>query len=188
MRRVVSSWRRRATMFAVAGVAVVAAAVTGVILLNTGPATAHLQSLSGTTTCDCVVKNTKTNEYRAVFGYDSTSRSAGKISLGANNHIQLTGADASSSSKIDGVQTTTFEPGAHRAAFATGWVSKDTQVTWAVGEQRASADWNKPTCGRDVSLPATGNGSGPLLALAASLLIAGGAIVLRKRRRKLRTA
>jgi LPXTG-motif cell wall-anchored protein len=178
MRRVVSSWRRRATLFAVAGAALVAVAITGAILLTSGPATAHWQTLSGKATCDCVVKNAKTNEYRAVFGYDSDNKSAGKIALGDNNAVYP--------AKLDGAQTTTFQPGSHRAAFATGWVSKDTQVSWNVGGQKVSADWNKPTCGRDVSLPATGNGSGPLIALAVSLLIAGGAIVLRKRRFKLK--
>jgi LPXTG-motif cell wall-anchored protein len=169
-------------MFSVAGVALLAAAIAGVVLFNSGPATATWQTIAGQTTCDCVVKNTETNQYRAVFGYHSTSKSAGKISVGTNNKLEVSGGP----SKLDGVQTTTFEPGSHKAAFATGWLSKDAEVTWSVGGQKASANWNKPTCGRDVSLPATGNGSGPLLALAASLLIAGGAIVLRKRRFKLR--
>jgi hypothetical protein len=186
MRRVVSSWRRRATMFTVAGVAVVAAIVAGVVL-NTGPAAATWQTVNGTTSCDCVVKNDK-GQYKAVFGYDSTSTSAGKIAKGANNKLELTGVNAPSSSKIDGVQTTTFEPGSHRASFATGWVSKDHEVTWAVGGQRVSANWNKPTCGRDVSLPAGGNGSGPIIALALSGLIAAGAVVLRRRRLKMRAA
>jgi LPXTG-motif cell wall-anchored protein len=182
MRHVVSSWRKRAAMFSAAAVALVAAAIAGIVLFNSGPATATWQTIAGQTTCDCVVKNTDTNQYRAVFGYNSTSRSAGKISVGANNKVEVTGGSAT----VDGAQTTTFEPGLHKAAFATGWVSKDAKVTWSVGGQQAYADWSKPTCGRDVSLPATGNGSGPLLALAASLLIAGGAVVLRKRRFKLR--
>jgi LPXTG-motif cell wall-anchored protein len=182
MRRVLSSWRRPATKFTVAGVAVVAAAVSGV-LLNTGPATANLQTISGSTSCNCVVQNTETNEYRAVFGYSSNGKQSGKIELGDNNKLEVTGTAAS---KIDGVQTTTFEPGSHVAAFATGWVPKDATVSWSVGGQKASANWNKPTCGRDISLPATGNGSGPLLVLGVGLLVAGGAIVLRKRRIKLR--
>lgn len=184
MRHVVSLWRRRAAMLSVAGVALLAAAIAGIVLFNPGgPAAAHWQTMSGETTCDCVVKDTKTNKYRAVFGYTSTSKSAGKIATGDNNKLEVTG----SASKVDGVQTTTFEPGSHKAAFATGWVSKDAEVTWSVGGQTVSANWSKPTCGRDVSLPAGGNGSGPLLALGASLLIAGGAIVLRKRRSQLRT-
>ncbi|MDT4995722.1 MAG: hypothetical protein QOH97_5614 [Actinoplanes sp.] len=183
MGRVLLSWRRRATTFTVAGVALVAAAVTGLLLLSTGPATATWQTISGSTSCNCVVKNTETNEYRAVFGYSSNGKQSGKIELGDNNKLEVTGAAASN---IDGVQTTTFEPGSHVAAFATGWLPKDAKVSWSVGGQKASADWNKPTCGRDVSLPATGNGSGPLLVLGVGLLVAGGAIVLRKRRIKLR--
>ena len=186
MRRVVSSWRSRAGVLAIAGAALVAAAVAAIVMVNSGPATATWRTLNGNVTCDCVVKNTKTNEYRAVFGYDNEGKSAGKIERGDNNRLEVTGAG--SSSKVDGVQPTEFEPGSHRAAFATTWVSKDTQISWNVGGKRVSADWNKPTCGRDVSLPASGNGSGPVIALVASLLIAGGAIVLRRRRLPARTA
>jgi LPXTG-motif cell wall-anchored protein len=179
MRRAVSWWRKRATVLAVATAAVVAATVAGIVMVNAGPATATWRTLNGSVTCDCVVKNTKTNEYRAVFGYDNASKSTGKIERGENNRLEVTGAD---DKKVDGVQTTDFEPGSHKAAFATTWISKDAVVAWSVGGKRVSADWNKPTCGRDVSLPATGNGSGPLIALVASLLIAAGAIVLRRRR------
>jgi hypothetical protein len=186
MRRVVSSLRRRAAVLTVAGVALVAAVVTGVVL-NTGPAAATWQTMSGEPTCDCIRKNDK-GQYQAVFGYDSTSKSSGTIERGQNNKLEITGLNAGSSSKIDGVQPTTFEPGSHRAAFATGWVSKDAEVTWAVGGKQVSADWTQPTCGRDVSLPADGNGSGPIIALALSGLIAAGAVMLRRRRPKLQDA
>lgn len=188
MRRVVSSWRKRASVLAVAGATVVAAVVAGIVMVNSGPATATWRTLDGTVTCDCVVKNTKTNEYRAVFGYDNGGKSTGKIARGENNRLEVTGADAQAESKVDGVQPTDFKPGSHRAAFATTWVSKDTLISWSVGGKRVTADWNKPTCGRDVSLPATGNGSGPVIALVASLLIAAGAIVLKRRRQPVRTA
>ena len=187
MRHVLSSWRRRTTLLAVAGVAAVAAVIAGVAV-GAGPAAATWQSLSGNTSCDCVVKNTETNQYRAVFGYTNSSRTAGKIAVGENNRLTLTGLDAPSSSKVDVVQTTTFNPGTHKAAFATGWVSKDVQVTWSVGGKSVAADWHKPTCGRDVSLPAEGNGSGPVITLLASLLIAGGAVLLRRRRLGARAA
>jgi hypothetical protein len=157
------------------------------VLFNSGPAAATWQSLSGQPTCDCIRKNDK-GEYQAVFGYDSTSKSSGKIARGDNNKLELTGLNAGSSSKIDGAQTDTFEPGSHRASFATGWISKDAEVTWAVGGKRVSANYRKPTCGRDVSLPADGNGSGPILALALSGLIAAGVVVLRRRRLKLQDA
>jgi hypothetical protein len=173
-------------MLTVAGVAAVAAVIAGVVL-STGPAAATWQTVNGTATCDCVVKNDK-GQYKAVFGYDSSSKQSGRIAEGSNNKLELTGVNAPSSSKIDGVQTTTFEPGSHRASFATGWISKEHEVTWAVGGQRVSANWNKPTCGRDVSLPADGNGSGPIIALALSGLAAAGAVVLRKRRLKTRAA
>ena len=187
MRQVLSSWRKRAALLTVAGVAVLAAAVTSVVVLNTGPAGATWQTLAGNATCDCVVKNDK-NEYRAVFGYTNPGKQTGKISAGDNNKLQVTGLNAPPSGKVDGVQVTKFDPGTHKAAFATGWVSKDVQITWAVGGKSASANWNKPTCGRDVSLPASGNGSGPIIALLASLVIVGAAFLLRKRRSAARSA
>jgi hypothetical protein len=181
MRLALSSWRRRATLLAVAGVAAVTAVVAGVAL-GAGPAAATWQTLSGDTTCDCIVKDTETNRYRAVFGYTNTGRQAGKIAIGDNNRLVATGPNAPAPNKVDGVQTTTFETGTHKAAFATAWLSKDVQITWKVGGKSSSASWNKPVCGRDVSLPADGNGSGPVIVLFASLLIAGGAVLLRRRR------
>lgn len=182
MRRVLSSWRKRATLLTVAGVAVLAGVVTSVVALNSGPAGAHWQTLAGEATCDCVVKNAKTNEYRAVFGYHNDSKQAGTIARGENNKLEVTGLNAPSAKKIDGVQPEKFETGQHKAAFATDWVSKDVQVTWAVGGKTVAANWSKPTCGNDVSLPATGNGSGPIIALLGSLLIVGAVVLVRRRR------
>jgi hypothetical protein len=168
-------------MFAVAGAALVAAAVTAVVVANSGPATASpWDELAGKASCDCVVKNTKTGEYRAVFGYDNPSDKAGKIAVGDRNRVEL--FTPSSAHRSDGLQVTQFEPGHHKAAFATGWVSKDTEVTWTVGSQKVQANWAKPSCGKDVSLPAGGNGSGPLVALLGSLLVAGGVVLFRRRR------
>lgn len=187
MHRAISSWRRRAALLTAAGVTLVTAVI-GLLVLNAGPATATWQTLAGNATCDCVVKDTKSNRYRAVFGYQNTGRQSGRITVGDNNRLVLSGTNAPAADKIDGAQTTTFEPGTHRAAFATGWISANVQVTWTVGGKQASANWNKPPCGRDVDLPAGGNGSGPVIVLLASLLIAGGALVVRRRRSSARSA
>ena len=176
MRLVPQSLRRRRALLAASGAALVAAIAT-VLVLNSTPAAATWQTFSGTPTCDCVVQDSKTNTYRAVFGYVSNSSATGKIDAGSNNKVVL-----SSNSSTDAKVTTRFEPGTHKASFATGWISKDTQATWKVGGKNVTAHWNKPTCGRDVSLPAGGNGSGPILALVIAGLVGGGIYLWRKRR------
>ncbi|MEU4619547.1 hypothetical protein AB0G04_06160 [Actinoplanes sp. NPDC023801] len=174
--RLVPLPRRRRAAFA-AGVVALAAAVTTALFLNTGPAAATWQTLSGSPTCDCVVKDSSTGKYRAVFGYVSHSNATGTIAAGANNRVELSGG-ASTDAKV----TTKFQPGTHKASFATGWVGKDTQVTWKVGGKSVAAHWNRPTCGNDVSLPAGGNGFGPILAFLAAGAVAAVVAVWRRRR------
>lgn len=177
MRFVPQFLRRRGALLTATSAAVVAAIVT-VLVLNSNPAAATWQTFNGTPTCDCVVQDTKNNTYRAVFGYVSSSKSAGKIDAGDNNKLEIVGG----TTRTDGLVTTRFEPGTHKASFSTGWVSKNTTVTWKVGGKTVTATWNKPTCGRDVSLPAGGNGSGPIVALLLAALIGGGVFLWRKRR------
>ncbi|MEU8243584.1 hypothetical protein AB0C07_35475 [Actinoplanes missouriensis] len=177
MRLVPQSLRRRRALLAASGAALVAAIAT-VLVLNSTPAAATWQTFSGTPTCDCVVQDSKTNSYRAVFGYVSTASKTGKIDAGDNNKIVLTGTTKSTDAKV----TTRFEPGTHKASFATGWISKDTQVTWRVGGKIVIGHWNRPNCGKDVDLPAGGNGSGPILVLIIAALVGGGVYLWRKRR------
>jgi hypothetical protein len=178
MGRAIPSWRRRATRLAVAVAALALVGAAGV-LFAASPATATWTDLAGKATCDCVIRNDK-GQYRAVFGYDNPTESVGKIARGENNSI--------SPARLDGAQITRFDPGGHRAAFATDWVAKGTAVTWRVGSQRVTADWRIRECGPSVSLPADGNGTGPVVALALSVLVAAGVGVARKRRRKHRNA
>ena len=180
MSLVPASTRSRRAMLTATGVVTVGAVATA-LALNTGPAAATISSLSGAPTCDCVVKDTKNNTYRAVFGYVNDSKSAGTIAAGSNNKLELAGGATRST---DGKVTTTFQPGTHKASFATGWISKETTVTWWVGGKNVAAHWNRPTCGKDVSLPAGGNGSGPLIAFVGAAAVAGGVVVWRKRRAK----
>ena len=177
MRLVPQSMRRRGAVLTATGAAVVAAIVT-LLVLNSNPAAATWQTFGGTPTCDCVVQDTRNNTYRAVFGYVNSTTATGKIDAGANNRLELAGG----TTRTDAAVTTRFEPGTHKASFSTGWVSRDTKVTWRVGGKNVTATWNKPTCGRDVSLPAGGNGSGPLVALLVAALIGGGVYFLRRRR------
>ena len=175
--RLVPLLRRRRTAFA-AGAVTLVAAVTAALFLNTGPAAATITSLNGNVTCDCVVKDSSTGKYRAVFGYVNNTGATGRIAAGDNNRVELTGG----ATAVDAKVTTTFAPGTHKASFATGWVSKSTQVTWKVGGKSVAAHWNRPTCGNDVALPAGGNGFGPIIALVAAGLVFLLAAVVRKRR------
>lgn len=175
--RLVPLLRRRRTAFAAGAVALVAA-ITTALFMNTGPAAATWQTLAGSPTCDCVVKDSSTGKYRAVFGYVSDSTGTGTIAAGDNNKVVLSGGSSSTDAKV----ATKFSPGTHKAAFATGWVTKDTKVTWQVGGKSVAAHWNRPSCGNDVSLPAGGNGFGPILAFLAAGAVAAILAVWRRRR------
>ncbi len=178
MRSVRSSLRRRGALIAT-GAAALVIAIAAALMLNTGAAAATWKTLAGSPTCDCVLQNSQNNTYRAVFGYVSTANSAGTIAAGDNNKVVLgSGTTRSTAAEV----TTRFEPGTHKATFATGWLAKDTSATWTVGGKTVTASWNKPTCGSDVSLPAGGNGTGPLIALIMAGLIAS-FVVWRKRRK-----
>ncbi|WP_436530932.1 hypothetical protein [Actinoplanes sp. HUAS TT8] len=177
MRSVRSSLRRRGALVAT-GAAALVVAIAAALMLNTGSAAATWKTLAGTPTCDCVLQNSKSGTYRAVFGYTSTAGSAGTIAAGDNNQVLLSGSTRSTVADV----TTRFEPGTHKATFATGWLSKDTSATWTVGGKTVTANWSKPTCGSDVSLPAGGNGTGPLIALIMAGVIA--AFVFWRKRRK----
>ena len=146
--------RRRGALPAASIVATIAA----VLAVSGAPASADWQSFGGTPTCDCVVQDTRTNTYRAVFGYVTDSGSSGRMASGANNRVEFSGGTAGSEVEV----TETFDKGTHKATFATGWLPRTTQAT----------------CGKDVSLPAGGNGSGPLLAG-----LTAGAVVLWRRRK-----
>ncbi|GIF14238.1 hypothetical protein [Actinoplanes teichomyceticus] len=178
MRLVPSSLRRRGGLIVAGAVALVVAAVAA-LTLNTGTAAATWKTLAGTPTCDCVLRDSASNTYRAVFGYVSTASSAGTIAAGDNNRIELIGG---STRRTTHTVTTRFEPGVHKGTFATGWISRDTTVTWRVGGKTVVAAWTKPTCGKDVSLPAGGNGTGPLAALVVAGAVAA-FVLWRKRRR-----
>ncbi|GGN75173.1 hypothetical protein GCM10010112_46130 [Actinoplanes lobatus] len=169
MRLVPPLLRRPWAALAAGAVALVAAVTAAALLFNGGPAAATWKSLSGTPTCDCVIKDSGSGKYRAVFGYVSKASVDGTIAGGNNNRLELTGGATS----IDAKVTTVFQPGTHQASFATGWVTKETSVTWKVGGKEVTANWKRPTCGKDVSLPAGGNGLGPIVVFVAAGVVAG---------------
>ena len=168
MSRAESSTRRRVLRVGLAAAALIVVAVGGTFLAST-PATATWTDFEATATCDCVLKQGE--RYKAVFGYANSTTKIGEFEAGQYNAVSgSTGTEV----------VTRFEPGTHKAAFASGWVGRNEVVTWTIGSQRVVATWDKPTCGPSVSLPAGGNGSGPVIALAASLLIAAGVVLTRK--------
>ncbi|MBW6439241.1 hypothetical protein KZ829_36515 [Actinoplanes hulinensis] len=176
--RLVPPLLRRPRAALAAGAVALVAAVVAALLFNGGPAAATWKTLSGTPTCDCVVKDSGSGKYRAVFGYVSNASANGTIAAGDNNRLALDGGTTSTDAKV----TTVFQPGTHKASFTTGWVTKETSVTWKVGGKEVTANWKRPTCGNDVSLPAGGNGFGPILAFLAAGVVAGAVTVWRKRR------
>ncbi|SDY68666.1 hypothetical protein SAMN05444365_103122 [Micromonospora pattaloongensis] len=138
-------------------------AITAVLVLGATPAAATWDNLPGRITMDCVVAGEK-NTYRAVFGYDNNTRYSGTIPVGRYNFI--------TPKQFDGIQTTNFAPGAHRASFATPPIARGQRVTWTVGWLSVTADANSRKCGPEVQLPAEGNGLAPVLVLAGSVIAA----------------
>ncbi|GIE85967.1 hypothetical protein [Actinoplanes regularis] len=176
----VNPFRRRRAGLLAAGAAALVVAIVATVALTASPAVAAIwETLPGTPTCNCVLKNGKDNTYRAVFGYTSNASVPGTIPAGPNNRLEVTSGSTPSAL---GLVTTEFEPGAHPATFATDWISKDTTVVWRVGGKTASGYWNQSSCGSDVMLPAGGNGAGPLVALLLAGLVA--LFVLWRKRRK----
>ncbi len=174
MSRVAFSWRGRAARLAMAAAALLVVAVTSAVIAAQ-PATATWTSLSNQPTCDCVEQSQDGKSYRAVFSYQNTDKLTGHIEKGQNNAVYPATAS--------GTQVTEFTANG-TSTFATGWVAKDTEVVWSVGGKTVTANMMKTPCDHKISLPADGNGSGPILALAVSLLVTGGVVLVRRRRLK----
>ncbi|MEV1286907.1 hypothetical protein [Micromonospora sp. NPDC049679] len=162
MRRAVWSVGARPRRIVRAAAAILGATVAAVVLAAP-PAAATWDSLPGKLTMDCVVLGAD-NTYRAVFGYDNNTRYSGDIPVGRYNKM--------TPSQFNGVQTTRFSPGAHRASFATPPIARSQPVTWQVGWFAVTATAKSPVCGPNVQLPAEGNGLAPVIVLAASVIAA----------------
>ncbi|GGK24651.1 hypothetical protein GCM10010124_16480 [Pilimelia terevasa] len=163
----ISTTPRRAA-YAAAALAVLAA-----LVLPATPASAHFGQVVPAVDCVTVPVN---GTYRAVFNYTSYSSSAVTVAVGTNNIVSPGG--------LNGSQPTRFSPGPRRAAFTTAAVPVNTVVVWKVHGNTATARSSSRSCGPQVSLPADGNGTGPVLALGASAVIAGAALLVRALRRR----
>jgi len=162
--------RRRQWLTKVASVAAAAALVS--LAAPAAPAAATYPVTLGV---DCVT-TASNGTYRAVFSYNSYATTTVHYAVGASNNV--------SPASLNGSQPTNFSHGLHRAAFTTAPVPVNTPVRWTVALYTATASVHSPTCGGTVSLPADGNGTGPVIALGLSLLIAGAAFTVHKLRRR----
>jgi hypothetical protein len=130
---------------------------------------------SGGPTVDCVVPASD-GTYRAVFGYDNPTSYTATVPVGPYNTMDP--------ASLNGIQPTVFTPGAHRAAFATAVVAKGKKVSWTLFGMTVTASSQSPTCGPTVSLPAEGNGIGPVLVLAGSVLLSVASLYVRQWRQR----
>ncbi|MBI1758901.1 MAG: hypothetical protein HYR62_06710 [Actinobacteria bacterium] len=118
---------------------------------------------------DCVIPRMD-GSFQVVFGYSSELGSTASRPVGAMNSMLP--------AELDGVQVTDFEPGRHHGAFVTPPVAA-ASVSWRVGQTTVAATITSRACQGPVSLPSEGNGTGPALVLAGSLIAA--AVILRDR-------
>ncbi len=159
--------RARATHLALAAVIVVVGLV----------AFPGMASAAGSVTplVDCVVKNSD-GSWTAVFGYDNSTGTTVTIPVGLDNYI--------TPRSYGSPQPTTFAPGVHRGAFTVP-VQLGEGPVWTV-EQRTSAGVvsTTPACPSSTELPATGNGTGPVIGLAVAGVV--GAVVVHRANRRAR--
>jgi len=154
----------------------VAGAVLCLVATTAAPAAAVTQE-PVTVTLDCIVPGTD-GTYRAVFGYDSPTTKY-TIPIGVNNRI--------TPQSLDRIQPNKFEVGSYRGAFTTPPVDNGQQVTWTVTTSAsyptssATASSSSTACAPPVSLPAEGNGTGPVLIVAASVLVTFMILSVRRR-------
>jgi hypothetical protein len=128
---------------------------------------------------DCIVSGGN-GTYRAVFGYDNYTEYTAIVAIGPYNTMNP--------ASLNGIQPTRFTPGEHRAAFATPSVPDAQPVSWSILGLTVTATSKSATCGPTVSLPADGNGVGPVLVLVASVGLSMGMFYVRQWRHRRRTA
>jgi hypothetical protein len=121
---------------------------------------------------DCVVISN--DSYRVVFGYEKAGRRT-TIPVGPTNRLRP--------ARIDGAQPTVFQTGWQPGVLFTPPVAKAETVSWTIGQVTATASTRTRSCGQQVSLPAEGNGVGPVLVLVGSVLLSMAIAAVRGRRR-----
>jgi len=120
---------------------------------------------------NCIQSGTR-GAYTAVLGYKNTS--TGTYTLTGNYNVI-------SPSSYNGRQPTTFKPGTYDGAFSLS-VSSGT-VYWTLGTTKLTISrTSAAACPTDTQMPADGNGTGVVGALAVAAGL--GALVVRRARRR----
>jgi hypothetical protein len=151
-------------------------AVACLLVATAAPAAAQNQQ-PVTVSVACIVPASN-GTYRAVFGYTSPT---------TKYNIPVSGSNQMTPQSLDGIQTTKFDIGSDQGAFITPPIAAGQQVTWRVvtsvnfPASTATASSSSTPCGPPVSLPAEGNGTGPVVIVAASLLVTFLVLALRRR-------
>jgi hypothetical protein len=163
-----SSWARlrtHATRAALVSTTAVLAAV----------ATPGVASAAGEVTpvLNCIKRVSADADWIAVLGYVNSSAQPVTYPRGPSNRLVP--------STHDGGQPTTFQPGTVNGAFTETFNANET-ATWTVSGRSLTITRNGPACPPSAELPAAGNGTGPVIALAAAGVV-GGVLVHRAKRR-----
>ena len=130
---------------------------------------------------DCITKN-RDGSVTAVLGYTNASASTATIAVGQLNQL--------SPSRFSGRQPSTFQTGTHRGVLSLTLTNAEYMngAYWWVDGNVVYFDWPRtqsgPYCSPGTSLPATGNGTGLVIALAVAGVV--GALLLRRARPGLR--
>ncbi|MGY1705902.1 hypothetical protein ACI79C_15155 [Geodermatophilus sp. SYSU D00697] len=117
--------------------------------------------------------------YTVVVGYTSSYPDTVTLPLGPTNQAYPT--------RLQGAQPTVFKPGTHHAAFtvqitnADLWANARWELDGTVLQYNSLVSY-ATVCPSSTQMPADGNGSGPVIALAAAGLV-GAVAVVRSRRR-----
>jgi LPXTG-motif cell wall-anchored protein len=128
---------------------------------------------------DCVRVNAD-GSFRVVWSYRNSLPTTVTLRAGSTQNTISPGV-------LNGTQPSSFAPGEHLGAYATATVPAGTTVSWRLDGWTVTANAASPGCAGSVSLPATGNGTGPLLAVAGGLLVLASAVGGRRLRRRGRT-
>ncbi|RFU22255.1 hypothetical protein [Geodermatophilus marinus] len=127
---------------------------------------------------DCYTDH-RDGSYTVVVGYVSTYGAPVTIARGSRNQAHPT--------RLQGVQPTTFQPGTHHGAFTVRITNADLygDARWVLDgttlRYQPSMTYSK-VCPSATQMPADGNGTGPVIALAAAGLV--GAFALHRSRRR----
>ena len=112
------------------------------------------------------------SSYTAVLGYQNPTRTT-YVLYGSTNRL--------SPSSYDGDQPHRFDPGTHNGVYSLA-VSSGT-VTWTLRDTTLTISRTAAkACPSDTQLPAEGNGTGAVVALAIAAAV--GALIVRRARRR----